>query len=68
MPIASRSRAGRLVAFVDASLSRKGLLRHIGLSNVTATQIAEGRQICDIVEGPVSAEVVATELAKRGRP
>ena len=24
-------------------------MRHIGLSNVTATQIAEGRRICDIV-------------------
>jgi pyridoxine 4-dehydrogenase len=35
---------------VLAELQRKGLLRHIGLSNVTATQITEGRQICDIVE------------------
>ncbi|RUX44723.1 aldo/keto reductase family oxidoreductase [Mesorhizobium sp. M4A.F.Ca.ET.020.02.1.1] len=32
-----------------AELQRKGLVRHIGLSNVTRTQIAEGRKICDIV-------------------
>ena len=34
---------------VLADLQRQGLIRHIGLSNVTPTQIAEGRQICDIV-------------------
>jgi pyridoxine 4-dehydrogenase len=32
-----------------ADLQRKGLVRHIGLSNVTSTQIAEGRRICEIV-------------------
>ncbi|RKG58586.1 aldo/keto reductase family oxidoreductase [Corallococcus sp. AB011P] len=32
-----------------AELQRKGLVRHIGLSNVTATQVAEGRRIADIV-------------------
>jgi aryl-alcohol dehydrogenase-like predicted oxidoreductase len=32
-----------------AELQRKGLIRHIGLSNVTPTQIAEGRRICEIV-------------------
>jgi aryl-alcohol dehydrogenase-like predicted oxidoreductase len=32
-----------------AELQRQGLIRHIGLSNVTPTQIAEGRRICDIV-------------------
>ncbi|MBN9082371.1 MAG: aldo/keto reductase family oxidoreductase [Rhizobiales bacterium] len=32
-----------------AELQRQGLVRHIGLSNVTPTQIAEGRRICDIV-------------------
>jgi len=32
-----------------AELQRKGLVRHIGLSNVTPAQIAEGRRICDIV-------------------
>jgi pyridoxine 4-dehydrogenase len=34
---------------VLAQLQRKGLVRHIGLSNVTPTQIAEGRKICKIV-------------------
>jgi aryl-alcohol dehydrogenase-like predicted oxidoreductase len=33
-----------------AELQRKGLVKHIGLSNVTRTQIAEGRRICEIVE------------------
>lgn len=32
-----------------AELQRKGLVRHIGLSNVTRAQIAEGRKICKIV-------------------
>ena len=32
-----------------AELQSKGLVRHIGLSNVTRAQIAEGRKICDIV-------------------
>jgi pyridoxine 4-dehydrogenase len=32
-----------------ADLQRKGLVRHIGLSNVTRTQIEEGRRICKIV-------------------
>ena len=32
-----------------AELQRRGLVRHIGLSNVTAGQIAEGRGIADIV-------------------
>jgi aryl-alcohol dehydrogenase-like predicted oxidoreductase len=34
---------------VLAELQRKGLVRHIGLSNATRAQIAEGRRICDIV-------------------
>src|SRR6202041_1411814 len=34
---------------VLADLQRQGLVRHIGLSNVTAAQIAEGRKICEIV-------------------
>ncbi|HBU99566.1 aldo/keto reductase family oxidoreductase [Thalassospira lucentensis] len=33
---------------VLAELQKQGLIRHIGLSNVTPTQIAEGREICDI--------------------
>ena len=34
---------------VLAGLQQQGLLRHIGLSNVTAKQVAQGRSICDIV-------------------
>jgi len=34
---------------VLADLQRKGLVRHIGLSNVTPAQIEEGRRICEIV-------------------
>jgi pyridoxine 4-dehydrogenase len=34
---------------VLAELQRHGLVRHIGLSNVTRAQIAEGRRICEIV-------------------
>jgi len=34
---------------VLAELQRQGLVRHVGLSNVTATQIAEGRRITEIV-------------------
>ncbi|MCM2494252.1 aldo/keto reductase family oxidoreductase [Burkholderia glumae] len=34
---------------VLAELQRKGLVRHIGLSNVTRAQIEEGRGICEIV-------------------
>src|SRR6202789_4039074 len=32
-----------------ADLQRKGLVRHVGLSNVTPKQIADGRRICEIV-------------------
>lgn len=34
---------------VLAGLRQQGLIRHIGLSNVTASQVAEGRRICEIV-------------------
>jgi aryl-alcohol dehydrogenase-like predicted oxidoreductase len=34
---------------VLAALQREGLIRNIGVSNVTATQIAEARQIVDVV-------------------
>jgi pyridoxine 4-dehydrogenase len=34
---------------VLAGLQQRGLIRHIGLSNVTATQIAEGQRIAPIV-------------------
>ncbi len=32
-----------------AQMQHEGLVRHIGLSNVTPAQIVEGRKICDIV-------------------
>ena len=34
---------------VLADLQRQGLVRHIGLSNVTPTQVTDGRKICEIV-------------------
>lgn len=34
---------------VLAELQQQGLIRHIGLSHVTPTQVAQGRSICDIV-------------------
>lgn len=34
---------------VLAGLRQQGLIRHIGLSNVTPTQVAEARRICEIV-------------------
>jgi pyridoxine 4-dehydrogenase len=34
---------------VVAELQRQGLVGHIGLSNVTAKQVEEGRRICEIV-------------------
>ena len=34
---------------VLADLQRKGLVRHIGLSNVTPKQISDGRRVCEIV-------------------
>ena len=45
-------RAGELIEAgltVLADLQWHGLVRHIGLSNVTPAQIAAGRRICDIV-------------------
>ena len=32
-----------------AELQRRGLVRHVGLSNATAAQVTEGRSICEIV-------------------
>ena len=34
---------------VLADLQRQGLVRHIGLSNVTPAQVAEGRGLCEVV-------------------
>ena len=45
-------RAGELIdagLTILADLQRQGLVRHIGLSNVTPAQIAAGRRICNIV-------------------
>jgi pyridoxine 4-dehydrogenase len=44
---AEGSIAAQLNALAD--LQRQGLVRHIGLSNVTAAQVKEGRDITDIV-------------------
>jgi aryl-alcohol dehydrogenase-like predicted oxidoreductase len=44
---AEGSLAEQLTALAD--LQRKGLIRHVGLSNVTAAQLAEARAITDIV-------------------
>ena len=49
---AEADRAGALIEaglIVLADLQRQGLVRHIGLSNVTPAQIAAGRRICEIV-------------------
>lgn len=42
---------GSIAAMLEAlaELQRQGLVRHIGLSNVTPAQIAEGQGICEIV-------------------
>ncbi len=34
---------------VLAELQQQGLVRHIGLSNVTSAQVAQGQKICEIV-------------------
>ena len=60
---------------VLADLQRKGLIRHIGLSNVTATQIAEAQAITDIVCVQNSYnlaqrqdDALIDDLARRGIP
>ena len=48
------ARAGELIdagLTILVDLQRQGLVRHIGLSNVTPAQVAAGRRICDIVYG-----------------
>ncbi len=45
--LAEGSNEAQLTAL--AELQRQGLVRHIGLSNVTPAQVAEGRRICEIV-------------------
>ncbi len=60
---------------VLADLQRQGLIRHIGLSHVTPTQIAEGRRICEIVcvqnkynLADRSDDALIDELAQDGIP
>ena len=60
---------------VLADLQRKGLVRHIGLSNVTPAQVAEGRRICEIVcvqnyynLAHRDDDVLIDELAREGIP
>ena len=56
-----------------AELQRQGLVRHIGLSNVTSQQVADGRKICTIVcvqnmynLARRADEALVDELAKEG--
>ena len=56
-----------------AELQRQGLVRHIGLSNVTPAQIEEGRRICEIVcvqnhynVAHRADDALIDELARRG--
>jgi aryl-alcohol dehydrogenase-like predicted oxidoreductase len=60
---------------VLAELQQQGLVRHIGLSNVTAAQIAEGRGICPIacVQNMYNLahrddDALIDDLARRGTP
>jgi aryl-alcohol dehydrogenase-like predicted oxidoreductase len=60
---------------VLADLKRKGLIRHIGLSNVTAAQVAEAQAITDIVcvqnhynLAHRHDEVLIDDLARQGIP
>jgi pyridoxine 4-dehydrogenase len=60
---------------VLADLKRKGLIRHIGLSNVTAAQVAEAQAITDIVcvqnfynLAQRYDEALIDDLAKQGIP
>jgi aryl-alcohol dehydrogenase-like predicted oxidoreductase len=60
---------------VLADLQRKGLIRHIGLSNVTAAQVAEAQAITDIVCVQNSYNVaqrhddaLIDDLARKGIP
>src|SRR6202041_2418982 len=58
---------------VLAELQRKGLIRHVGLSNVTATQVAEAQTITDVVcvqnhynVAHREDDVLIDDLARRG--
>ncbi|MGH7011527.1 MAG: aldo/keto reductase, partial [Caulobacteraceae bacterium] len=54
-------------------LQQQGLIRHLGLSHVTPTQLAEGRRICEIVcvqnlynLARRSADALIDQLAEEG--
>lgn len=58
-----------------AELQRRGLIRHIGLSNATPAQVAEGRGICEIacVQNQYNLahrddDALVTDLARAGIP
>jgi aryl-alcohol dehydrogenase-like predicted oxidoreductase len=58
-----------------ADLQRQGLVRHIGLSNVTPTQVANGRRLCPIscVQNMYNLahrhdDTLIDELARHGTP
>ena len=58
---------------VLADLQRRGLVRHVGLSNVTPTQIAQARRVCEIVcvqnhynLAHRADDAVIDDLARRG--
>ncbi|MGH6985527.1 MAG: aldo/keto reductase family oxidoreductase [Caulobacteraceae bacterium] len=58
---------------VLAGLQQQGLIRHLGLSHVTPTQLAEGRRICEIVcvqnlynLARRSADALIDQLAEEG--
>ena len=58
-----------------AELQRQGLVRHVGLSNVTSRQVADGRKICPIVcvqnmynLAHRDDEALVSELAAAGIP
>ncbi len=58
-----------------AELQRQGLVRHIGLSNVTSKQVADGRKICRIVcvqnmynLAHREDDALVAELAREGIP
>ncbi|MCK9686226.1 aldo/keto reductase family oxidoreductase [Scleromatobacter humisilvae] len=58
-----------------AELQRQGLIRHVGLSNVTSRQVADGRKICPIVcvqnmynLANREDDALVAELAREGIP
>ena len=50
---------------LSRSCAEQGLIRHIGLSNVTADQLAAARQIVDIAAVTAHFNVVARRAGRR---